>query len=491
MMHPATRVTAFAFVLAAALDAGAQEKVGDLEKALDKTLSMRLDTSMENVALEDYISLLETFLQKKIAFFIDAAEVQDPSAIVITSDGKDTMFEVLKKNLKSVDLVPVPWDGVIVVTTAKGAAQFKDADWCGLGAKALAPHAGLRGKLDAVTDFDWSPFDPRKGLEVLSTKSGVAIDASRLSGDEARNPDKHLLYPRRVALRTALVCLARVTGITYEVGKDGTLKALPPKKQKGARAPGTDGPLRLALSLAPGDRFSVALSERLGPKEGHHFHLERVIDYAVEDVSAEGLATLKGSYRKFGFHARAIFNDAIEPEDVDILWEAGEFRQKSEHRLYTPLVEQAVRKGVALKVDRRGRARTCGSAPVFQNLEVWGAGQLLGLPACLPEEPLRSEETWAYAGKASPATMQGKLLRCDGDVAVLSLKLQSTQKQSAGEILETRYDGDVLVRFDAKRGLPREMKGICHQSVVRNQTQTLFPVSGGDVEVDATITPAR
>src|SRR5689334_16818011 len=210
MMH---RTATLGFVLAMALNAAAQEKVGDLEKALDKTLSMRIDTSMENVGLEDYVSMLETFLQKKIAFFIDAAEVQDPSNIVITSDGKDTMLEVLKKNLKSVDLVPVPWDGVVVVTTPKNAGLFKDADWCGLGAKALAPHAALRRQLDTVFDFDWSPFDPRKGLEVLSKKSGVAVDTSRLSGDEARNPDKHLLYPRRVALRTALACLARVTGI--------------------------------------------------------------------------------------------------------------------------------------------------------------------------------------------------------------------------------------------------------------------------------------
>ena len=87
--------------------------------------------------------------------------------------------------------------------------------------------------------------------------------------------------------------------------------------------------------------------------------------------------------------------------------------------------------------------------------------------------------------------MQGKLLRSDGDVAVLSLKLQSTQKQSAGEILETRFDGDVTVRFDAKRGLPREMKGISRQSVIRNQTTTLLNVTGGDVEVEATITPAK
>jgi len=482
---------ALGFVLALSLSASAQEKVGDLEKALDKTLSMRLDTSMENVALEDYISLLETFLQQKIAFFIDAAEVQEPESILISSDGKDTMLGVLQKNLKTVNLVPVAWDGVVVVTSAKGAAQFKDMEWCGLGAKALAPHTALRAKLDTVYDFDWSPFDPRKGLEILSKKSGVAVDTSRLTGDEAKNPNKHLLYPRKVALRTALVCLARVTRITYEIGKDGALTALPPKKQKGAKAPAADGPVKLALSLTPGDKFSVALSERVGKKDAHHFHVDRVIDYVVEDVSTEGIATLKGTYRKFGFHARAIFNDAIEAEDIDILWEGGEFRKKSEHQVFTPFVEQAIRKGIVLKVDRRGRARTWESAPVFQNLEVWGAGQLLGLPACLPEEPLRAEETWTYSAKASPETMQGKLLRSDGDVAVLSLKLQSTRTQSAGDILETRYDGDVTVRFDAKRGLPREMKGVCRQSVVRNQTTTTFAGVSSDVEIEATITPAK
>jgi hypothetical protein len=488
MMHP---IAALGLVLAMALRAAAQEKVGDLEKALDKTLSMRLDSSMENVPLEEYISFLETFLQKKLACFIDAAEVRDPSQIMITSDGKDALLEVLKKNLKTVDLVPLPWDGVVVVTTAKGAAQFKDTEWCGLSAKALAPHAELRQKLDTVFDFDWSPFDPRKGLEILSKKSGVAVAADRLSGDDAKNPDKHLLYPHRVALRTALVCLARVTGITYEVGKDGTLKALPPKKQKGAKAPATEGAVKLALSLTPGDKFTVTLSERMGRQEDHHFFVDRVVDYNVEGVSADGIATLKGVYRKFGFQAKAIFNEAIEPEEIDILWEGGEYRKKSEHQLYSALVEQAIRSGVELKVDRRGRARQSGRNPIFQNLEMWGAGQLLGLPGCLPDEPIVPEQTWTYAGKVPPSTLEGKLLRSEAEVAVLSMKLQATKRQEAGRVLEMRYDGDVVVRFDAKRGLPREMKGTCRQSVVQNQTTTLLNVPGGDVEVTATVTPAN
>jgi len=481
---------ALGFVLAMALNAAAQEKVGDLEKALDKTLSMRIDSSMENVALEDYISFLETFLQQKLACFIDTAEVRDPSQILITSDGKDTLLEVLRKNLKTVDLVPITWEGVVVVTTAKGAAQFKDADWCGLSAKALAPHAGLRKILDTVFDFDWSPFDPKKGLEILSKKSGVAVDASRLSGDDAKNPDKHLLYPRKVALRTALVCLARVTGITYEVGKDGTLTALPPKKQKGARAPAAGGPVQLALSLTPGDKFSVALSEHLGQKKDHHFFVDRVIDYQVDSVSAEGIAKLKGSYRKFSFDAKAIFNDAVEPEEVVILWENGEYRRKSEHRLYSVMVDESIRNGVELNVDRRGRARQTSKAVMFQNLEFWGAGQLLGLPGCLPEEPLSPAQTWSYPAGSSAAT-EGKLLRTETEVAVLSLKLESTKKYDSGSVLETRFSGDVIVRFDAKRGLPREMKGSCRQSVVQNQTTTLLQVPGSEFTVEATITPAR
>jgi len=221
MHRTAAALPTLGFVLAMALNASAQEKVGDLETALDKLLSSRLDSSMENVALEDYASFLENFLQKKIAFFIDAAEVPNPGVIVITSDGKDTMLEVLKKNLKVVNLVPVAWDGVIVVTTPKGAAQFKDTEWCGLTAKALAPHAALRQNMETVYDFDWSPFDPRKGLEVLSTKSGVAVNVDRLTGDEIKNPDKHLLYPRKVALRTALVCIARVTGVTMKSARTG------------------------------------------------------------------------------------------------------------------------------------------------------------------------------------------------------------------------------------------------------------------------------
>jgi hypothetical protein len=487
MMH---RCAALGFVLAMAMNAAAQEKVGDLEKALDKTLSMRLDSSMENVPLEEYISFLETFLQQKLACFIDTAEVRDPSQIMITSDGKDTLLEVLKKNLKTVDLVPIAWDGVVVVTTARGAAQFKDSDWCGLSVKALAPHAGLRKSLDTVFDFDWSPFDPKKGLEILSKKSGVAVDASRLSGDEARNPDKHLLYPRKVALRTALVCLARVTGITYEVGKDGTLTALPPKKQKGALAPAAGGPVKLALSLTPGDKFSVALSERVGRKDGHHFFVDRVIDYQVGSVSPEGIAKLKGTYRTFSLDAKVIFNDAVEPEEVVILWENGEYRKKSENRLYEGMVDENIRNGVALNVDRRGRARQTGQTVIFQNLEFWGDGQLLGLPGCLPEEPLSPEQTWSYPAGSSAAT-EGKLLRTETDVAVLSMKLEATKKYDSGSVLESRFSGDVLVRFDAKRGLPREMKGTCRQSVVRNQTTTLLQVPVSDVTVEATITPAK
>ena len=485
------RSAALGFALAMAMNASAQEKVGEQQKALEKMLSARLDTSMENVGLEDYVSMLERILERKIAFFIDTAEVSDPSLVVITSDGKDTMLEVLKKNLKAVNLIPIAWDGVIVVTTAKGAPPFKDTEWCGLTAKALAPHVALREKLDTVYDFDWSPFDPRKGLEILSKKSGVAVDAGRLTGDETRNPDKHLLYPRKVALRTALVCLARVTGITYEVDRDGKLAALPPKKQKGARAPAADGPVKLALSLTPGDRFTVTLSEHMGKKDEHHFFVDRVIDYVVGDVSAEGVATVKGVYRKFAFHVRALFNDSIEPEEVDILWEGGDYRKKSEHRIYSGLVDEAVRAGVELKVDRRGRARISGSAPAFRNLEIWGAGQLLGLPGCLPEEPIRPEQTWTYDGKLPPSTLQGTMLRSEADVAVLSMKLHAVEKPASKEILEMRYDGEVLVRFDAQRGLPREMKGTCRQSFIRNGTTTVLDVPGSDVQVEATITPAK
>jgi hypothetical protein len=491
MMNRSAAIPLFGFLLAMGLNAAAQDKVGDLEKALDKTLSMRLDSSMENVPLEDYVGMLESFLQKKIAFFIDAAEVRDPGTIVITSDGKDTMLEVLKKNLKVVDLVPVACDGVLVVTTAKGVAQFKDTEWSGLTAQALAPHAALRQKLDTVYDFDWSPFDPRKGLEVLSKKAGVAVDLDRLSGEQARNPDKQLLYPRKVALRTALLCLARVTGISYEIRKDGTLTANPPKKQKGAMAPGSDGPVKLALSLSPGDRFTVSLSERLGRKTDQHFFIDRVVDYQVDGVSPEGIATLKGTYRKFGLDAKAIFNEAIEPEEIAIVWENGEYQKKSENRLYSAMVEQSVRCGIELKVDRRGRARQSGKAPVFQNLEFWGAGQLLGLPGCLPEEPLAPEQTWSSAETSSCARAEGILVRTESDVSVLSMKLEATRKYGTGSILETHFKGDVMVRFDAKRGLPREMKGSCRQSVVQNQTTTLLSVPGGDVEVEATITPAK
>jgi hypothetical protein len=127
---------------------------------------------------------------------------------------------------------------------------------------------------------------------------------------------------------------------------------------------------------------------------------------------------------------------------------------------------------------------------MFQNLEFWGAGQLLGLPGCLPEEPLSPAQTWSYPAGSSAAT-EGKLLRTETEVAVLSLKLESTKKYDSGSVLETRFSGDVIVRFDAKRGLPREMKGSCRQSVVQNQTTTLLQVPGSEFTVEATITPAR
>src|SRR4029079_19547160 len=218
---------------------------------------------------------------------------------------------------------------------------------------------------------------------------------------------------------------------------------------------------------------------------------DRVIDYVVGDVSTEGVATVKGVYRKFVFHAKALFNDSIQPEEVDILWEGGEYRKKSEHRIYSGLVDEAVRAGVELKVDRRGRARISGSAPAFRNLEIWGAGQLLGLPGCLPEEPIRPEQAWTYAGKLPPSTLQGTMLRSEADVAVLSMKLHAVEKQASNELLEMRYDGEILVRFDAKRGLPREMKGTCRQSFIRNGTTTALDVPGSDVQVQATITPPK
>lgn len=208
----------------------AQDKGNDPDKALKERLAQTVSMSFDHVPLQELVRFVEEFSGEELPFFLDPVEVKADS-IFVSVAASASLDEILKQELGKQGLIHLVWNGIVVVTTAKGAKNFENVDWCGLAAKKLEGRMELSRKLGEVCEFDWSPYDPKKALEVLSKAGKVSIDASALSGDLAQEEKKDLLYPKKTTLRGALVCLSRATGITFEIAGDG-LVAKPPKTKR-------------------------------------------------------------------------------------------------------------------------------------------------------------------------------------------------------------------------------------------------------------------
>jgi hypothetical protein len=203
------------------------------EHVEQRLLAVRMSVSFKDVPLTQWAAFVESMVGEALPFYIDPAEVKEPDKVTISASENDKAAgDVLKSSLATRGLAHRIWNGVIVVTTEKGAKEFDKPDWCGLDLKALADRKALVAELNTAHTFEWSPFDPRKAVEVLAKESGVAIDAGALASMKPSEENEYLLFPRKTTLFGALACLSRSTGITFEATKDGKLVARPPKEKK-------------------------------------------------------------------------------------------------------------------------------------------------------------------------------------------------------------------------------------------------------------------
>lgn len=214
-----------------ALAGAVQDPAKQLDKEVETLLDTKVGVDMRDALLEHFIAFIEPLFDLKVPFYIDPVEVKKPDEILINATAAGALRDILKESLKTKDLVYRVWNGAIVVTTEKGMKDFEKPEWSGLSLKEIEGRKDkdLGGKLGAVHEFDWSPFDPKKALEVLSKASGLAIDTAGIDSMKPAEENKHLLYPRKTTLYGALVCLSRTTGITFEATKDGRLVARLPK----------------------------------------------------------------------------------------------------------------------------------------------------------------------------------------------------------------------------------------------------------------------
>jgi len=226
-----------AFILGAVLAALASRQESEPKSAADLDKHAR-ESLQKKVAVAKGLALPELFFILGISGKLDIECYVDPIAVpkvdeVTTSFwGEAPLGEVLEKSLKPKGLFHHIWQGIVVITDEKGQKAFQDTDWTGLTQKPLSEHAALKKKLETPFVFEWNAFEPQEALKEFAKQSGVAISADALKGLEIKIEKRGMLSPSRTTLWGALVCLARTTGITYEISKDGGVvaKRPPPKK---------------------------------------------------------------------------------------------------------------------------------------------------------------------------------------------------------------------------------------------------------------------
>ena len=201
------------------------------DKPIQELLARKFDWGAEQMDLTLYLTVIQSHYCEGLQLFIDPVAVPDPSKVFFTvkASPEVSVGEALTRDLKTQGLRLTIWESIVLITTEKGKEDFEKSDWTGLSAKALEGRLDLGEKLNTPHDFKICPFDPRKALELLSKKSGVAIDASRIPEEPPSKQGGRPLHPGKASLRAALTCYSRATRITFQVTEKG-LTAVPPRQ---------------------------------------------------------------------------------------------------------------------------------------------------------------------------------------------------------------------------------------------------------------------
>lgn len=205
------------------------ETADDLDKRARETLQKKV-VVVKNTTLPMFF-FTHAIDGLKIELYVDPVAVPKVDDVETSFDGEAPLDEVLERTLKGKGLVHFVWHGTVVITDDKGRKAFQEADWTGLTQKQLKEHPELAKKMNTACTFKWDAYEPREALKEFAKVSGVAIKTDALAKLEVKRERRGMISPDRATLWGALVCLARTTGITYEIAKDGSLIATPPPKK--------------------------------------------------------------------------------------------------------------------------------------------------------------------------------------------------------------------------------------------------------------------
>jgi hypothetical protein len=204
------------------------ETAADLDKRARETLQKKV-VVLKNMTLPMFFYMLASNGDAAFECYADPVAIPKLDEVKTSVEGEAPLEEIIEKSLKAKGLVHFVWQGIVVLTDEKGRKAFQETDWTGLTRKATG--GDFLKKLDTVSTFEWDAFKPQEALKEFAKQSGVPINPDALKGLEIKIEKRGMLSPDRTTLRGALVCLARTTGITYEIDKDGALIAKPPAKK--------------------------------------------------------------------------------------------------------------------------------------------------------------------------------------------------------------------------------------------------------------------
>ena len=220
-----------AVVLAAPASRQEPEKKGaaDLDKHAREQLQKEVSV-LQDLTLPMFFFMLDTNEEADLEYYVDPVAIPKLDDVKTTFTGEGTLDEILEKTLKEKSLLHHVWQGIVFITDEKGRKALQDLDWTGLTKKSLEKHAELSKKLETAFAFKWDAYEPREALKEIAKQSGIAIQADALANMKVKREKRGLLSPRRTTPLGALWCLARTTGVTYEVSQSGGLVAKPPRK---------------------------------------------------------------------------------------------------------------------------------------------------------------------------------------------------------------------------------------------------------------------
>jgi hypothetical protein len=208
-----------------------EETAADLDKQARDSLQTKAAV-LKGLTLPLLFYMLHTSGDVDIQCYVDPIAIPKIDEVTTSATEESPLEEILQKALKGKSLLHQVWQGIVLITDEKGRKAFEDIEWTGLTRKSLGEHAGLAKKLESVFTFKWNAFEPQEALKEFARVSGVEISADGLKGLKIKIEQRGMLSPSHTTLRGALACLARTTGITYEISKDGALVAKPPPKPR-------------------------------------------------------------------------------------------------------------------------------------------------------------------------------------------------------------------------------------------------------------------